>query len=84
MRIGTTSFGFRYLLLDAARAPLGQGRLDLDGLLDRIAASVADADLMVENWVPATGVREEDVARDEAWVSGGVAALRARLAPGRV
>lgn len=60
-------------------ARLGEGRLDLDGVLDRILARDAAPELLVENWVPATGVRETDIREDEMWLRCGVGALLARL-----
>jgi len=58
-------------------APLGAGRLDLDGMLDRIFAADPRPVLLAENWTPSSGVWEEDVARDAAWLRRSLAALRA-------
>jgi sugar phosphate isomerase/epimerase len=61
-------------------APLGEGRLDLDGVLDRILAKDSAPALFVENWVPGTGVREADVHEDGVWLRRGIDVLLARLA----
>jgi sugar phosphate isomerase/epimerase len=61
-------------------APLGAGRLDLDGILDRVLASGPEPRILVENWTPATGDRETDVAEDAAWLRRSFGALVDALA----
>jgi sugar phosphate isomerase/epimerase len=70
-RIEGSNVGFRVL-----GAPLGQGLLDLPGLLRRIGLRVADPEIYVENWVPATGITEEDAATDVQWLEIGINAVR--------
>lgn len=60
-------------------APLGAGRLDLDGILDRILARHPEPRLFVENWVPPTGDRESDIAEDARWLAQGADELLRRL-----
>ena len=59
-------------------APLGQGRLDLNGVLRRIFAKEKDPLILVENWTPSTGDWEFDVAEDDRWLGQSLAALRER------
>ena len=60
-------------------APLGQGRLDLDGVLRRIFAQDRDPLILVENWTPYTGDWTTDVAEDDRWLRQSLAALRERV-----
>lgn len=60
-------------------APLGEGRLELDRILDRIFARQAAPELFVENWTPATGDWETDVRQDDRWLRRSLYALQARL-----
>jgi sugar phosphate isomerase/epimerase len=60
-------------------APLGEGRLGLDRILDRIFARQAAPELFVENWTPATGDWETDVREDDLWLRRSLYALQARL-----
>jgi sugar phosphate isomerase/epimerase len=57
-------------------APLGQGRLRLRPILERIFAVNPEPDLYVENWVPATGDRDRDIAEDAAWLRASLHRLR--------
>lgn len=61
-------------------APLGEGDLDLDRCLDRIAARHRTPLIFVENWVPASGDRAVDVAADADWLARSVGRLRRALA----
>jgi 3-oxoisoapionate decarboxylase len=60
-------------------APLGQGDLHLDWVLDEIFKREGDPEIYLENWVPPTGVWEQDVQRDWEWLSESVGALKDRL-----
>jgi sugar phosphate isomerase/epimerase len=60
-------------------APLGKGKLDLDGVLDRILARDPEPSLFVENWVPPGGNRDTDIAEDARWLAEGADELRRRL-----
>jgi len=61
-------------------APLGAGRLDLDGVLDRAFAHDVSPSLFVENWVPSTGRWDDDVRADDIWLGQSLNALRSALA----
>ena len=77
-RVDGDQLGFR-----VSGARLGEGHLDLDCVLERILDRMLDHPqsntILVENWVPATGVEETDVREDEAWLRHGVGVLRERL-----
>jgi len=73
-RVEGDKLGFR-----VAGAPLGEGRLELDGILDCIFARQAEPELFVENWTPATGDWETDVREDDRWLRRSLQALQARL-----
>lgn len=60
-------------------APLGQGRLDLEGVIRRILAISPEPDLLVENWTPESGDRAADAAKDELWLALSLSALRQRV-----
>jgi sugar phosphate isomerase/epimerase len=62
-------------------APLGEGDLDLQATLADIGRHPA-AVVFLENWVPATGNRETDVAADAAWLGRSHASLRQALTLG--
>ncbi|MBM3744533.1 MAG: TIM barrel protein [Acidobacteria bacterium] len=74
-RVEGDKLGFR-----VGGAPLGEGRLDLDGVLDRIFAHTDAPEIFVENWTPATGDFETDVREDGLWLQRSLNALRDRLA----
>jgi sugar phosphate isomerase/epimerase len=57
-------------------APLGTGRLDLDGILARILSRHRKPEIYVENWVPQTGNLEIDIAADEDWLRRSLLRLR--------
>jgi sugar phosphate isomerase/epimerase len=73
-RVEGDKLGFR-----VGGAPLGEGGLDLDGVLDRIFALTPAPEIFVENWTPATGNWETDVREDGLWLRRSLAALRSRL-----
>lgn len=73
-RVEGDKLGFR-----VAGAPLGEGRLDLDRILDRIFARDPAPEIFIENWTPATGDWETDVREDEVWLRRSLQTLRARL-----
>jgi sugar phosphate isomerase/epimerase len=64
-----------------AGAPLGEGDLDLPATLAAIRRHPG-AVVFLENWVPATGNRDADVAADAAWLGRSHAALRQTLTLG--
>jgi hypothetical protein len=49
-------------------APLGRGRLDIDHFLRIVLSFQADAEIYLENWVPATGDADKDIAEDDRWL----------------
>jgi sugar phosphate isomerase/epimerase len=57
-------------------APLGKGALKLDGVLQRIFSHDPDPDILVENWVPATGDHDTDVQNDDTWLRESLNCLR--------
>jgi sugar phosphate isomerase/epimerase len=59
-------------------AVLGTGALKLDALLERVLWRDREPDLYVENWVPATGDRAQDIAEDARWLRESLACLRER------
>lgn len=60
-------------------APLGEGRLDLAGTLARIRERHSEPEIYVENWVPASGGRERDIAADADWLGKSLTRLRSAL-----
>jgi len=66
--------GFR-----VAGAPLGEGKLDLDLVLERILNCDPAPPIFVENWRTATGDWETDVHQDDSWLRHSLDILRARL-----
>jgi sugar phosphate isomerase/epimerase len=70
-RIEGSNVGFRVL-----GAPLGQGLLDMAGLLRRVGDRFADPEIYVENWVPTTGDANKDAATDLQWLGIGINAVR--------
>ena len=60
-------------------APLGSGKLELDAALDHVLARKPAAGVFIENWVPSTGVWEDDVREDERWLRLSAESLRAAL-----
>jgi sugar phosphate isomerase/epimerase len=73
-RIEGSNVGFRVL-----GAPLGQGLLDLAGLLRRVRGRFADPEIYIENWVPTTGDANKDAATDLQWLGIGINALRSLI-----
>lgn len=61
-------------------APLGAGKLDVDRFLDAVFARDPSPEILLENWVPATGNWEADVAEDRAWLTQSLAFLREKTA----
>jgi sugar phosphate isomerase/epimerase len=59
-----------------AGAPLGSGDLDLGATLGRVLAKHPVPVIFLENWVPATGDRDIDVAADAEWLGRSLATLR--------
>lgn len=58
-------------------APLGQGDLPLAATLAHIQAQGPDPEVFLENWPPATGHRETDIATDHSFLVQSIAAWRA-------
>lgn len=77
-RVEGERLGFR-----VAGAPLGEGRLELERILDRIFAHDPAPQLFIENWTPAAGDREANVREDDLWLRRSLETLRARLAARR-
>jgi sugar phosphate isomerase/epimerase len=73
-RVDGDQLGFR-----VAGAPLGEGQLDLEGVLERILTGGRAGEVFIENWVPATGCWETDVREDEVWTRRGLGVLLDRL-----
>jgi len=57
--------------------PLGQGWLDSADLMSRIRRQGGDPDLMIEFWMPPGESIEDTLAKEQRWVAGSAAALRA-------
>lgn len=57
-------------------APLGSGRLPLDKVMELIPG---DADVFLENWVPASGVRAQDIETEKRWLRDSLAGLRSAI-----
>lgn len=62
-------------------APLGEGDLDLTTTLGEIGRHPSPV-VFLENWVPATGDRDADVAADADWLARSRSSLGRALAPG--
>jgi hypothetical protein len=83
--IGTTSYGFRYLLMDERLAPPLERIVDetrgmgQKGVHAELACSQWSARLFLENRVPATGCRDADIAADRRWLSESLGNLRSLL-----
>jgi hypothetical protein len=60
-------------------APLGEGDLDLRGMLREMRRRHAAPVIFLENWVPQSGVRETDAAADALWLARSQAALHRAL-----
>lgn len=60
-------------------APLGSGRMNLDWILDTILATNPQGELFLENWVPATGARDQDIHEDQRWLRLSLETLESRL-----
>jgi sugar phosphate isomerase/epimerase len=66
--------GFR-----VAGAPLGEGKLDLDLVLERILTRDPVPQVFVEHWRTAIGDWETDLCQDDSWLRHSRDTLRARL-----
>lgn len=73
-RVRGSNVGF-----EVVGAPLGEGDLDLQATLAAIGRH-ASPTVFLENWVPATGDRDADVAADADWLARSREALCRRLA----
>jgi L-ribulose-5-phosphate 3-epimerase UlaE len=76
-RVRGSNVGF-----EVTGAPLGEGSLDLEGCLRRMFARHREPLIFLENWVPATGDRQADVAADTEWLTRSLAGLRRTLGGG--
>jgi sugar phosphate isomerase/epimerase len=63
-----------------AGAPLGQGDLDLEWVLDEIFSIDPDPEVYLETWVAPSGFLERDIASEWEWLVESVKALNVRLA----
>jgi len=61
-------------------ASLGEGNLNLDGILDRIFCRYEQPQMFIENWRRTKGDWEMDVREDEEWLRRSLEVLRGRLA----
>jgi sugar phosphate isomerase/epimerase len=60
-------------------APLGEGNLDLDRVLDRILSRDAAPQIFVESWRSGTGDWATDVREDDAWLRHSLDTMQRRL-----
>ncbi len=60
-------------------APVGQGLLDIPWLLETLAVSPHDFNVIIELWPPEQPTLEETIALEEAWAAASVAHLRRYL-----
>ena len=61
-------------------APLGAGKLDIGAFLESVFRHTADPEIFLENWVPATGNREQDIAEDDRWLRASLSAAQVKFA----
>lgn len=61
-----------------AGAPLGQGLLDYDAMVDALDAAGRQVNHVVEHWLPRQTTLAETCALESSWVDASVAWLRAR------
>jgi sugar phosphate isomerase/epimerase len=64
-------------------APFGEGQIDVAAILRRILAKTPAPRIYLENWTPATGDRQADIAADARWLARSITNFRdvtARLA----
>lgn len=59
-----------------AGCPLGEGLVDLHGLLDAVHASGRSPNVLVECWMDRLEDEDATLAQEQAWVQGGIAYLR--------
>lgn len=65
---------------NVSRAPFGEGRIGAPSLLRRLLQGVDSLPQMfLEAWTPASGVLEDDVARDAQWLASSVRNLKQLL-----
>lgn len=60
-------------------APAGQGLVDIPWLLEALAVSPYDFNVIIELWPPEQATLEETIALEEAWAVASVARLRGYL-----
>jgi sugar phosphate isomerase/epimerase len=60
-------------------APLGEGRLNLDRVLERILSRDAAPQIFIESWRAGTGDWATDVREDDAWLQRSRETLQRRL-----
>lgn len=56
--------------------PLGTGRLPVQHVVDTVLAAHADASVILEQWIPFQGSRENTIAAEEHWAATSIEALR--------
>ncbi|WP_238005419.1 TIM barrel protein [Dactylosporangium sp. AC04546] len=61
-----------------AGSPLGEGRLDLDRLLDRVRPAERGINQIIEHWLPWQGDEARTVALEDRWTRDNLAYLRRR------
>jgi L-ribulose-5-phosphate 3-epimerase UlaE len=62
-------------------APFGEGHIDARAILRRIFAKTGVPRIYLENWTPATGDPQTDIATDAQWLEKSIANLRSLSAP---
>lgn len=70
-RVQGSNVGF-----EVSGAPLGEGALDLAGCVARMHARHARPLVFLETWVPTTGNRQADMAREAEWLAQSLQALQ--------
>lgn len=61
-----------------AGAPLGEGQLDYDGMVDAVDAHQRQVNQVVEHWLTRQGTLEDTCLAEEVWVRDSVAYLKLR------
>lgn len=64
-----------YVGFSITGAPLGEGRLDLEGLIRRYHAANPRANLILEQWVPWQGAVAKTIDVEKAWADRSMSRL---------
>jgi sugar phosphate isomerase/epimerase len=75
-RIAGSNVGF-----SVGGAPFGEGQIDARAILRRIFAKTGAPKIYLENWTPATGDPQTDIAADAQWLEKSIANSRSLSAP---